>query len=132
MGDIKIIDATQAKDGRYVIFDGQACIVKSLEISKPGKHGHAKCRIEAITIKDGKKIVKILPGHDKVESPVIEKKTAQVLSVHGDTANVMDLQTYETFDLIIPEDLKEKVIEGVQVMYWVVLEDKIVKEVHNA
>jgi len=132
MGDIKIIDATQAKDGRYVIFDGQACIVKSLEISKPGKHGHAKCRIEAITIKDGKKIVKILPGHDKVESPVIEKKNAQVLSVHGDTANVMDLQTYETFDLIIPEDLKEKVTEGVQVMYWVVLDDKIVKEVHSA
>ena len=131
MGDIKIIDATQAKDGRYVIFDGQACIVKSLEISKPGKHGHAKCRIEAVTIKDGKKIVKILPGHDKVESPVIEKKTAQVLSVHGDTANVMDLQTYETFDLIIPDDLKEKVTEGVQVMYWVVLEDKIVKEVHS-
>lgn len=131
MGEIKVIDATQAKEGRYVIFDGQAAIVKSLEISKPGKHGHAKCRIEAMTIKDNKKIVKVLPGHDKIESPIIEKKNAQVLSVHGETANVMDLETYETFDLAIPEELREKVKEGVQVMYWVVLEDKIVKEVHS-
>ena len=56
MVEIKPIDAVEAKPGRYVIFDGHACVVKSLEISRPGKHGHAKCRIEAIGLKDDKKI----------------------------------------------------------------------------
>lgn len=132
MGEIRQIDATQAKAGKYVIFDNQACVVKSLDISKPGKHGHAKCRIEAITIKDGKKIIKILPGHDKIDSPIIEKRTAQVLSITGDKTSVMDLETYETFDLTIPEELKEKIKEGMQVLYWIVLDEKVIQEVRNA
>ena len=129
MVEIKPIDATEAKSGRYVIFDGHACVVKSLEISRPGKHGHAKCRIEAIGIKDGRKIIKIMPGHYKIESPVIEKKIAQVLSVHGNTANVMDMESFETFDIKISDELKEKVQEGVQVQYWVVLDEKIVQDI---
>lgn len=129
MVEIKPIDAVEAKPGRYVIFDGQACVVKSLEISRPGKHGHAKCRIEAQGIRDGKKIIKIMPGHDRIESPVIEKKTAQVLSVHGDSANVMDMESFETFDIKIPEELQAKVVEGVQVQYWIVLDEKIVQDV---
>ncbi|MFH1972617.1 MAG: translation initiation factor IF-5A [archaeon] len=129
MGEIKQIDATGAKTGRYVIFDGQACIVKSIEISRPGKHGHAKCRIEAVTIKDGKKIIKIMPGHDKIESPVIEKKKAQVLSVNGNQASVMDMETFETFDIEIPEELVGKVNEGTIVIYWGVLEDKLMKQI---
>ena len=129
MGEIKQIHATDAKPGRYVIFDGQACVVKSIDISRPGKHGHAKCRIEAVTITGGKKIVKILPGHDNIESPVIEKKKAQVLSVQGDTANVMDLESFETFDLKVPDALKDKVKEGINVLYWNVLEDKILQQI---
>ncbi|MBS3163011.1 translation initiation factor IF-5A [Candidatus Woesearchaeota archaeon] len=132
MGEVKPIDATEAKPGRYVIFDGYACVVKSLEISRPGKHGHAKCRIQAVAIKDGRKIIKIMPGHDKIESPVIEKKSAQVLSVMGDRANVMDNDSFETFDIIVPEELKEKVKEGVQVTYWVVLDEKIVQDVMSS
>ena len=129
MGEIKLIDATGAKPGRYVVFDGHACIVKSVDISRPGKHGHAKCRIEAITIMGGKKIIKIMPGHDKVESPVIEKKKAQVLSTSGNTASVMDLESFETFDISVPEELQGKVKEGENVLYWVVLNDKLMKQV---
>ena len=132
MGDVKLIHGTDCKPGRYVVFDGQACIVKNLDISRPGKHGHAKCRIEAVTMKEGKKIVKVMPGHDNVESPIIEKKTAQILSVGEGKANVMDMESYETFDLVVPEDFKEKMVEGAQVLYWVVLEDKLIKEGRSA
>jgi len=132
MGEIKLIHATETKPGRYVIFDGKACVVKSLDISRPGKHGHAKCRIEAVAIIDGKKIVKIMPGHDNVESPIIEKKTAQVLSVAGDKASVMDMESFETFDLTISEELKDQIEEGITVTYWIVLDDKIIKEIRTA
>lgn len=131
MGEVRQIDALEAKPGRYVIFDGFACIVKNVEISKPGKHGHAKCRIEAIAIKDSKKIIKVMPGHDKVESPIIEKKIAQILSVVGNKANVMDMESFETFDMIIPDELKAKVFEGVQVTYWIVLDEKLMQEISN-
>jgi translation initiation factor 5A len=129
MGEVRPIDATEAKPGRYVIFDGFACVVKNLDISRPGKHGHAKCRIEAIAIKDGRKIIKLMPGHDKIDSPVIEKKTGQVLSISGDVANVMDMESFETFDMKIPEELKDKVKEGSSVSYWTVLDEKIIQDI---
>ncbi len=124
----KSVIVTSLKVGSYVIFDGHPCIVKSIQISKTGKHGHAKCRIEAVTIREGRKIIKVMPGHDKVNVPIVEKRSAQVLSVSGNTANVMDLENYETFDLEIPEDLKGKVVEGSQVIYWIVMGEKIMKQ----
>ena len=72
-----------------------------------------------------------MPGHDKIGSPVIEKNEAQVLSVQDDKANVMDLKTFETYDLEIPKDFKDKVKEGVKVIYWELLQDKVIKEVRE-
>lgn len=129
MADMKKEHASGLKTGNYVIFEGQAYIVKSIQISKTGKHGHAKARIEAVGIMDGRKIVKIMPGHDAVDVPIIEKKNAQVLSTHDEVASVMDMESYETFDMKIPEELKEQVKEGVQVLYWTVLNDRIIKQV---
>jgi len=125
----KNVHATGLKVGGYVIFDGVACKISSIQISRPGKHGHAKCRIEAIGLVDGKKNIKIVPGHDNIEVPIIEKKTAQVLSVHGDSANVMDMESYETFDIKLPSELKDQVVEGAQVLYWIIMNDKVMKQV---
>ena len=80
---------------------------------------------------DGKKRALVMPGHDTVDVPVIEKKTAQVLSITGDMANVMDNTTYETFNIFIPNEIKEKVIEGVEVLYWDILGDNVLKEVRG-
>ena len=52
----KQINAVEAKPGTTILVEGEACIVKSNDISRPGKHGHAKCRIEAKGIIDGKKV----------------------------------------------------------------------------
>lgn len=131
MGDIKHVTTTSLKKGAYMIIDGVACIVKDVQTSRPGKHGHAKCRIEAVGMIDGQKRIIVKPGHDKTEVPIIEKKTAQVLSIQRDTANVMDMESYETFDLKIPEDLKDDVKEGIQVLYWVILNDKLMKQVKS-
>ena len=125
--DKKLVHATSLKVGGFVIFDGKACRVSSIEVSKTGKHGHAKARIAAVCITDGSKIIKMFPGHDKVEVPIIEKETAQVLSIAGDKANVMDMKSYETFDLNIPEDLKDQVNEGDQVNYWIILGKKVLR-----
>ena len=127
--DKKVTTVGSLKEGNYVILDGEACVIKSIQLSKTGKHGSMKCRLEAMTLIDNKKKIQIFPSSDKIEVPIIEKKEAQVLSIHEDKANVMDLETYETFDIKIPEELKNQVLEGKQVVYWVIMQDKIIRQV---
>lgn len=126
---IKLTSVGSLQKGKYCIVEGVACKVTDMQVSRPGKHGHAKVRLVAVGLIDGKKRDIVMPGHDNIEVPVIEKKNAQVLSIHGDTANVMDMDTYETFDLKIPEELKGEVAEGVVVLYWVIMDDKVMKQI---
>ncbi len=69
------------------------------------------------------------PGHERFEIPMIEKRRAQILSVEGEKASVMDLESYETLDIQISEELKEEVKEGKQVEYWNIEGQKIIKRV---
>ena len=121
--------AGSIKEGNYIIIEDVACKTSNIQISRPGKHGHAKCRIEGIGIIDGKKRIIVMPGHDNVEVPIVDKKNAQVLSVNGEMANVMDSETFETFDLKIPEELKGDIVAGVTVVYWDILGDRMLKQV---
>lgn len=130
--DTKFASAGSIKEGSNIVLEGVACKVINVQISRPGKHGHAKVRIEAVGLIDEKKRLVVMPGHDNVEVPIIDKRNAQVLSVHGDMANVMDSETYETFDLKIPEELKDSLVEGVQVLYWQILGEKILKQVKGS
>ena len=125
----KIVPVNSVKAGSYIIIDGIACRVSDITTGKSGKHGHAKARIVAIGLIDQKRKEIVIPTSDTVESPIIEKKNAQVLSVTGDTANVMDVETYETFDMQIPSDLKVK--SGDTVLYWIILTEKVMKQVKH-
>lgn len=131
MGETKLVSIGGMQKGSYIVIDGAACKVVDTQTSRPGKHGHAKVRLSAVGLLDDKKRVIVAPGHDNVETPIIGKRTAQVLSITGDMANVMDTETYETFDLKIEPELKGEVVEGVSVLYWVVLNDKVMKQVKS-
>ena len=128
-GEVKRKLAIAFQPGNYIVVDGVACTVSATQISKPGKHGHSKCRIDAIGMIDGKKRQIVVPGQSELDTPVIEKRNAQVLTVSGDTASVMDSETFETFDLAIPEELKAEVKEGLTVVYWLILEDRVMKQI---
>lgn len=103
------------KIGRFVMIDGIACRVVDIETSAPGKHGAAKMRITGIGIFDGQKKSLLKPSSGDIEVPVIIKKKAQVVSVTGTTVQVMDLDSYETFDLPIPEDMKSSIKAGAEI-----------------
>jgi len=131
MAGVKQASIGGLQKGNYVIVDGAACKVTDTQTSRPGKHGHAKVRMTAVGLLDDKKRVIVMPGHDSIDVPIVDKKTAQVLSISGNTANVMDAETYETFDLDIPEDLKTDCKEGSNVLYWEILDQKVMKQVKN-
>ncbi|HDN81851.1 MAG TPA: translation initiation factor IF-5A, partial [Methanomicrobia archaeon] len=101
----------------YIIIDGEPCRIVSITTSKPGKHGDAKARIEAIGVFDGQKRSVVHPVKHKVQVPIIDKRTAQVISVMGDTAQLMDLETYDTFEMPIPDEFKGKIEAGKEVQY---------------
>ena len=129
MYEKKLVSVGSLKKGDTIIIDGNACKITDTATSRPGKHGHAKVNMMAVGILDGKKRNLVMPGHDKVEAPIIGKKNAQVLSVSGKTANVMDMETYETFDIEIPDELKNDVHEGVEVLYWSIMGTNVIKQV---
>ena len=123
---LKTINAIELKVGSYIIIDGISCAVRSIDVSKTGKHGASKVRIEAVGIINGQKKIIVKPGHDKVEVPFVEKRKAQILSV-GEKANVMDVESFETFDMDIDEELKGQIKDGDNVEYWVVEGEKVIK-----
>ena len=123
----KLIDATEVRNGTVIMIEGEPCTVRSYDISKTGKHGHAKVRLEAIGIFDGKKRVTVQPGHERFEVPMIEKRKAQVLSIIGDKVSVMDLESFETIEMAKVPDLEEEFKDGDQVEYWDIEGTKVIK-----
>ena len=111
------VKVRQLKEGGYIIIDEEPCEIVSITVSKSGKHGAAKARIEAIGIFDGQKRSIVQPVTAKVYVPIVERKRAQVISVVGEVAQLMDLETYETFELPIPEALKDRIEPGKEVFY---------------
>jgi len=127
----RLVSVGTIKKGNYVVIEGVACTVVDSQTSKTGKHGHAKVRLSAVGILDGKKRDAVMPGHDNIEVPIIDKRSAQVLSVQGDSATVMDAESYETLDLKIPEEFAADVKEGVVVLYWIIMDEKTIKQVRG-
>jgi len=127
--ELRPIDLHEVKVGRYIVMDGAPCVVKVITSSAPGKHGHAKFRIEGEGIFDGKKRIMALSGHGRVEAPVIDKKSAQVLSIAANKVQVMDMVTFETIELDMPTDpeVAKKVKEGAEITFWEVMGMKQIK-----
>jgi translation initiation factor 5A len=115
---LKIINATEAKTGAMILVEGEPFIVKSNDISKTGKHGHAKCRMLASGVFADKKKVITVPGHERFDVPLVEKRRVQILSVSGEMASVMDLESFETIDVQMHHEIREQAEADKQAEVW--------------
>ena len=105
------------KEGRYVVIEDEPCRVLGIATSKPGKHGAAKARIDAVGIFDGVKRSIVQPVSAKAYIPVVERKSGQVISIAGNTAQLMDMKDFTNFEIPIPEDRKSVVEVGKEIVY---------------
>ncbi len=97
----------------------------SYDHSKPGKHGSAKARVAAIGVFDGSRHSMVSPVSANVDVPLINKKNGQIISISGQTLQIMDLESFEVFETSAVEDeIRDKITQGGEVEYWKVL-DKI-------
>lgn len=123
---LKIINATEIRVGTNILMEGEPYTVKKIDISKTGKHGHSKARIEAASILGSNKKVFVVPGHERFEVPLVDKRKGQVLS-KDDKVSVMDLTNFETMEIDCPEEIKSELEENSNVEYWDIEGRKIIK-----
>ena len=122
-------DLGSLKIGSYILLphtdqpSGEPCRIVEYDTSKPGKHGSAKARIVAAGIFDGQKRPHVGPVSMQIHVPLINKKIGQIISINGDTVQVMDSETFETIDVsLIDDEVKGKLENGQNVEYWVVMD----------
>ena len=123
---LKIINATEARVGTNILLEGAPYIIKKIDISRTGKHGHAKARIEAVGVINRQKKVFVIPGHDRLEVPMVNKRKGQVLSI-SELVSIMDLENFETIEIKCPEKIKSELQENSNVEYWDIEGQKIIK-----
>lgn len=111
------------KRGQSIVINGEPYKIVSLEKSKPGKHGSAKARITAIHVFNNTKKSIVSPVNAKIDVPLIEKRTAQVVYMEDDSVQLMDLESYESFFALKPteKEILDKLSANVEVEYWNVL-----------
>ena len=119
----KPVDLGTLKVGSYIIINDEPCKIVNYTKSKPGKHGAAKARIVAIGVFDEAKRTMVKPVSARVDVPLIEKKTGQVIALLPSAVQLMDLETYEMTEAPYPEDkdLKSKMASGIEIEYWQIL-----------
>ena len=105
------------KEGRYVIIDDEPSKILGIATSKPGKHGAAKARIDAMGIFDGVKRSIVQPVSAKIYVPIVERKSGQVISISGNIIQLMDVKDYTMFELTVPDDLLGKIEAGKEIQY---------------
>jgi len=116
----RIARVGELKVGNYVIVENEPSEIVSIEKSKPGKHGSAKARCVTVSLFDNTKRDFVNPVDATVQIPLVDKRSAQVLSLTPNSVQLMDLETYEIFDVALPkeEEILSKLKNGAEVSYW--------------
>jgi translation initiation factor 5A len=120
------MEIRELKEGRFMLIDDEPCKIDSIEKSKPGKHGASKARIEARSIFTNAKKTYLGSVTDKVWVPQVDRRAAQLLSFHGGVAQIMDKETFETFDIQVPEEFAEGLVAGADCSYIVAMERRMI------
>jgi len=113
----QLAEVRTLKVNRYMIIDEEPCKIVGISTSKPGKHGESKARIAAIGVFDRQKRSVVHPVKHKVHVPLIDKRNAQILALMGDNVQLMDLETYKTFEMPIPDEFKGQLEPGKEISY---------------
>lgn len=122
-------EVQKLKTGHYIMVEGEPCVIKSTERSKSGKHGHAKVRVVCIGVFDNSKRSLTVPSGTLMEVPEIVKGNAQINYIEESLVNIMDVASYDSFDVKWPDDeeMKKKLTElqtnpskmaAAQVEFW--------------
>ncbi len=122
-------DLGSLKIGSYILLPvsdqptGEPCRIVEYDTSKPGKHGSAKARIVGVGVFDGQKRPHVGPVSMQIHIPLIDKRTAQIISMTDSGIQLMDSETFETIDAnLVDDEIKDRIQQGQDIEYWKVMD----------
>merc|ERR1711865_590426 len=96
------VEAGSIRKGGYIMIKGKACKVRDVSTSKTGKHGHAKCKFQAVDIFSGATCEELCPSSHNIDVPVVTKKDWQIQGIEGDYLMLMDEEGEMREDMQLP------------------------------
>ena len=131
MSQTSIQEIRTLKVGRYIVIDDEPCKLVEYTTSKPGKHGEAKARMVAIGLFDKQKRSLVHPVKHKVHVPQVDRRKAQILANMGAEVQMMDLETFETFNIPlsdIPDKFHGDMEPGNEIVFLAAMGRKLVTD----
>jgi len=131
MSQTSIQEIRTLKVGRYIVIDDEPCKLVEYTTSKPGKHGEAKARMVAIGLFDKQKRSLVHPVQHKVHVPQVDRRKAQILANMGAEVQMMDLETFETFNIPlsdIPDKFHGDMEPGNEIVFLAAMGRKLVTD----
>lgn len=104
--------------GSYVIFNEEPCMVTKKSkspVEDDGDDTKEKVYVEGLF--DGQKRTFVESVDSEIEIPIVEQYDAEVLALIDNSAQLMDMETYETFEVTVPLELRGELEEGNKVEY---------------
>ena len=131
MSQTEIREIRTLKVGRYIVIDDEPCKLVEYVTSKPGKHGEAKARMVVIGLFDKQKRSLVHPVKHKVHVPLVDRRKAQILANMGSEVQMMDLETFDTFNIPlrdIPDKFHENMKPGNEIVFLSAMGRKLVTD----
>lgn len=127
----EMVDVGELRVGDYVIYNEEPCRVTKKSDSSTDKDSDMKEKVYLEGLFDGQKRTFVKSIEEKIEVPIIEDGKAQVLAIIDNTAQLLDLSSYESFELSIPLDFRGDLEEGDEVKYIQALGRKKIERIRG-
>ena len=106
---VTMIQLSRLKKGSYLLHRGEPYEVIDMGIVVTGTHSHSKTKATVKGVFSGTTEILIKSHHETVEELDIIRKKATVISISGESIQVMDSVSFETKDGVAeyPNDISE-------------------------
>lgn len=113
----EMVELGDLETGSYIVINEEPCMITKKSVASPGNEEPPEEKVYAEGLFDGQKRNFVMSSDTKMEVPIIERSSAQILAIIGNSAQLIDLSSYETFELNIPLELRGELEEGDEVEY---------------
>lgn len=110
------MEAKELRSGAWIVHSGEPYQIKKTEVVVYGTHSHSKTKLFIKSLAGSEKIL-TLAHHDHVETTDIIRKSANVIAKLQNKIQIMDNQSYETFDAELQKELFDELNEGDNVTF---------------
>jgi translation initiation factor 5A len=113
-----MMEAKKISKGTYIEYDSKPYYVSKAQSMVVSRHSHTRVKLDMIGVLDGDKRSITVAPHDKLKDIELIRRHGQFIAHSGkNLVQVMSMDTYETFDAEIQDEIMSQLTEGDEVTY---------------